>query len=377
MHFQLMPVFLLAGIAAAATPEVRGVWVDRSVMGSREKIREVMRTLADGNLNAAFVNVWSRGYPLWPSRTFESETGMVIDPGYTGRDPLQEAIEEGQKVGVAVIPWVEYGFVGGWSGYHPGQGGKGPIFDRHPEWLAQARNGSTSFPIQAGGSYFWMIHTHPDVQEFLFRMMEELARDYDVPALQFDRARYPSLDCGYDDYTRNLYREETGREAPDSPGDAQWLRWRADKLNEFIGTLNRRIKEADWRMLTTNAPVVYRLSYVDYAQDYPAWVRQGAVDFISPQIYRNDTAAFGRELDNQLREMPRGARLVPGVNVVADAEVVVATIEDVRRRKLPGVVLWYYGSLLQTGALRRLKETVYSEPAALPWRSAKAGANAE
>jgi hypothetical protein len=88
----------------------------------------MMQSLAAANCNAAFVNVWSRGYPLWPSDVFERETGLRIDPNFAGRDPLAELLEEGREAGIAVFPWAEYGFVGGYSHYLPGPGGRGPIF---------------------------------------------------------------------------------------------------------------------------------------------------------------------------------------------------------------------------------------------------------
>ena len=56
-----------------------------------EEIRATMRGLAAANFNVAFVNAWSRGYPLWSSRVFERETGLRTDPQYAGRDVMREA----------------------------------------------------------------------------------------------------------------------------------------------------------------------------------------------------------------------------------------------------------------------------------------------
>jgi uncharacterized lipoprotein YddW (UPF0748 family) len=64
--------------------------------------------------------------------------------------------------------------------------------------------------------------------------------------------------------------------------DAAWMRWRADRLNRFLRDLGRAAKEADWRGLITNAPVVFLFSYANFVQEYPAWVREGSLDFISP-----------------------------------------------------------------------------------------------
>ena len=189
-----LALFLLFAVALPAA-EVRGVWIARDSLGSRARIRSTMEALGKANFNVAYVDVWSQGYPLFPSRVFEEETGLLIDPQYEGRDILQEAIEEGKPNGIAVVPWFEYGFVGVWSGRLRGES-LGPIFDRHPEWLAKTRTGETKFSIGGGAYYLWMAHTHPDAQNFLIQLMEEAQGRYDVPGIQFDRARYPTLECG-------------------------------------------------------------------------------------------------------------------------------------------------------------------------------------
>jgi hypothetical protein len=46
----------------------------------------------------------------------------------------------------------------------------------------------------------------------------------------------------------------------------------------------------------------------------------------------------------------------------------VRQIELCRERNLPGIVVWYYGGLVQKAAFGKLKQTVFAEPAALPWK---------
>ncbi len=363
---------LLAAMAAKAG-ELRGVWVDRSSLESRETIREMMRSLAGANFNAAFVNVWSRGYPLWPSDVFERETGIRVDPSYRDRDVMQELVEEGREAGIAVFPWAEYGFIGGYSHYFPGAGGRGPLLDVHPEWAARTRGGDDRFPIAGapGQFFYYLIHAHPGVQTFLMELMAEVVERYEVPGLQFDRARYPQADCGYDEFTVDLYRREhEGKAPPENPGDAEWTAWRAAKLNQFVNSLYRRLKHSDWRTLVSNAPTVYPNSLTNFAQDWPAWMREGSLDFVVPQVYRADVASFQRDLATQLRAVttdPR--RLVAGVDITnGTPDVLIAQVEQARAQGVRGVVIWYYAGLVRKDALARLKDTVFAEPAALPWR---------
>ncbi|MFN6204269.1 MAG: family 10 glycosylhydrolase, partial [Acidobacteriota bacterium] len=96
----LAGVILLLGVrpvggreVAPASVEIRAVWLDRSSLVSRQEIRSTLEQLASANFNLVLVNVWSRGYPLWPSGVFARESGLSIDPEYVGRDPLAEVIE--------------------------------------------------------------------------------------------------------------------------------------------------------------------------------------------------------------------------------------------------------------------------------------------
>jgi uncharacterized lipoprotein YddW (UPF0748 family) len=363
---------LLAVFAVWTNAEIRGVWVDRVSLASRAEIRATMQAVARAHFNTVHLNVWSRGYPLWRSEVFRQETGIDVDPGFGGRDVLWEAVEEAREAGLAVIPWFEYGFVGGWSGYRPGRDGRGPIFDTHPEWLARTRSGEARFPIAGGGGdFFWMAHTRPDVQEFLITMVREVAAGYDVPAVEFDRARYPQLDCGYDAYTRQLWADtHAGASLPDNPNDPEFLRWRTGQLNLFIQRLYRGVKDANWRTLISNAPVPLPTSISNFAQDYGAWMREGSLDFVTPQLYRPNAAAFERDLDNQIRSLPSSSatRLVPGLDVTnGGVDELIAMIRAVRARSLPGFVVWYYRGIGATG-LERLRDSVLVEKAPLPWR---------
>ncbi len=365
-----IPLLVLAALPLAA--EIRGVWVDRVSLASRQEIRATMQAIAGANFNTVHLNVWSRGYPLWRSEVFRQHTGIDVDPGFNGRDVLWEAIEEARDAGLTVIPWFEYGFVGGWSGYRPGQDGRGPIFDAHPEWLARTRAGEVRFPIAGGGGdHFWMVHTRPDVQDFLVELVREVAAGYDVPAVEFDRARYPQTDCGYDSYTSQLWAEShQGAALPANPNDPAWLGWRTELLNAFLMRLYRGVKAAGWRTLVSNAPVPLPTSVTNFAQDYGAWLRQGSLDFVSPQVYRRDAASFERDLDNQIRALPAASieRLVPGIDVTnSGVEELIAMIRIVRDRKLPGFVVWYFRGIGESG-LERLRSSVLSDKSKLPWR---------
>jgi hypothetical protein len=100
-------------------------------------------------------------------------------------------------------------------------------------------------------------------------------------------------------------------------------------------------------------------------------MRQRSLDFVSPQVYRASVADFEAELDRQAAHMGgEVSRLVPGIDITnsRSAENLAQQIEAVRKRNLPGFVVWFYGGLTANNALEPLKAGVLKEKAELPFR---------
>lgn len=72
----------------------------------------------------------------------------------------------------------------------------------------------------------------------------EFVTRYDAPAIQFDDHFSLKKTFGYDNFTLALYEQGTGRTGRPSPDDADWLRWRATKLTQFVAQVSRAIKAA-------------------------------------------------------------------------------------------------------------------------------------
>ncbi|MBZ0199461.1 MAG: family 10 glycosylhydrolase [Ignavibacteriaceae bacterium] len=344
-------LFILLFIGSSFPQELRGTWIARNTLSSKEAIAQAMDSLAANNFNTVYINAWSRGYPLWQSSLFFNETGMSVDPTYTGRDILAEAVSEAHRVGLHVEAWFEYGFVGGWTGNLP-PGGKGPIFDSHPDWVAKKQDGSEI----DNSNFYWMIHTHPDVQNFLIGLCTEVARKYDIDGIELDRIRYSSLDYGYDWYTDSLYRmEHNGTQPPANVNDSGWLRWRADNLNAFMQRTYDSIKTVNPHVNISNAPSLYSsnsyTSYNSFAQDWVWWLNNGGVvDNVQVQSYVGSSAAFGSIIDfmssliNDKSHAYPSFAVSPGGTQVAVQELV-KFVNVTRAKGYRGNSIWYFTDL--------------------------------
>ncbi len=148
----------LSGMAQSALPttELRGVWltnIDSDVLFSSDRLSNGLRRLSRLHFNSIYPTVWNWGYTLYPSATAERVIGRRVDPhsGLQQRDMLAEAVQQGHRLGMAVIPWFEFGFMA------PADS---ELARRHPDWLTQRRDGS-QVVMEGIWPRVWMNPFHP------------------------------------------------------------------------------------------------------------------------------------------------------------------------------------------------------------------------
>ncbi|MEI7527596.1 MAG: family 10 glycosylhydrolase [Elusimicrobiota bacterium] len=359
--------------------ELRGVWltnVDSRVLDSRANIAEAMQFLADNNFNVVYPVVWNKALTLYPSEVMRKYFGAELEqlPGYRGRDPLAEVIEEAHKRGIAVIPWFEYGFAASYN-----QEG-GHIIRAKPGWAARDSGGK----LLKKNGFEWLNAFDPEVQEFMLALVTEVAQKYEADGVQGDdRLPAQPIEGGYDPVTSALYKEQEGAAPPSDFRDARWKRWRAARLSAFGRELYRRVKAAKPGLMVSWAPSVYPWSLEEYLQDWRSWAdpaQDGGAyaDLVHPQIYRYGMAQYGDTLDTQLPgAMGVGARapyLYPGIllsfgKYLMDEDYLKEAVRYNRRRGCNGEVFFFYEGLRKENDRRAkvLKENFYRTPAQLPF----------
>ena len=273
--------------------EVRGVWltnIDSDVLFSPEKTTNAIATLAELNFNTLYPTVWNWGYTLYPSAVAKQEIGIELDPteGLQGRDVLQEIIAQGHQKGMTVIPWFEFGFMA------PADS---ELAKLHPEWLTARADGSTMWLAGKMHERVWLNPLHPEVQKLITDLIVEIISNYDVEGIQLDdHFGYPSS-LGYDDYTVTLYQQEhNGKSPPQNSQDSAWIQWRADKITNYVAELFQAIKQANPQAIVSVSPQPQEISLKSNLLDWPTWERQGLIEELIVQIYRDNTNSFIEEI---------------------------------------------------------------------------------
>lgn len=345
-----------SGTAQAGDAPVRGVWVANvgsSALGSREQICEIVELAHECKLNTLYVVVWNRGMTTYPSEVMRSRLGIACDPRYARFDMLQEMIQAAHAKNMRVIAWFEFGFA---CSYQRADGGA--IIKKYPHWAAQDGAGK----LVTKNGFQWMNGFYPEVQDFMLSLMTEVLKKYDVDGIQGDD-RLPACPSigGYDPWTVNLYKQQhKGKAPPADHLDPDWVDWRVNLLNDFMGRMYRELKATRPNAVVSVAPSIYPWSKQNYLQDWPTWLDNGWVDEVCPQIYRDRVESYRAELRKIATKQVSAAnrsRVFPGV-LIRTAEREFNSVDNVRRmvhenRKLgfAGEVYFYDAALREFSGL--------------------------
>jgi uncharacterized lipoprotein YddW (UPF0748 family) len=307
---------LLCLLASHALAETRGIWLTTTgtnQIASPENTAATMKKISDIGLNTVYVEVWKLGYTEFPSDVAKKYSGVSMKVnGPLQRDLLQETLIEAHRNRLIHIAWFEYGFMAAYSKY-PNE------LSRRKDWLSLNQNGETV----AKNGYIWLNPVHPDAQDLLLGIILEAVRKYDIDGIQLDdRLVWPGLEMGYDKFTRDLYKKETGKDLPSDYEDASFVQWRMNKITAFSKRLTRAVKAANPNIILSLAPGVYPWARDSYMCDWVSWNKWTDApqwDENVVQAYTPDFASFKKTWDNQIQhftdsraDISAGIRLYSG-----------------------------------------------------------------
>jgi uncharacterized lipoprotein YddW (UPF0748 family) len=353
--------------------ELRGVWltnIDSNVLFERDRLKNSLQRLDELNFNTVYPAVWNWGYTLYPSKVAGKVIGRSLDPtpGLQGRDMLKEIVTEGHKKGLTVIPWFEFGFMAPADSL---------LAKNRPQWLT-SRSDGTKIIKEGTHNRVWLSPFRPDVQQFIQDLIIEIVRNYDIDGIQFDDHFGLPSELGYDAYTVALYKKEHRGKAPSkNPKDPEWVRWRANKITDFMKRVFTAIKANKKDCLVSVAPNPQRFSYEFFLADWQRWERMGLIEELVLQIYRDDLNVFVSELEYPevkaaQSHIPVSIGILAGLkNRSIPMEQIQTQVQKVRDRNFAGVSFFFYETLWnlsQEAALKRQSgfQQIFPKPVAYP-----------
>lgn len=353
--------------APSASTEIRGVWltnVASPVLFIPWRVNRALQQLSEMNFNTVYPVVWNRGHTFYPSAIAKKFTGRAQDRLLEllrfGQDVLAVIVKQGNQQNLRVIPWFEYGFM---------TPPNSKLARHHQDWISVRRDSTKTLKevpdeqpslqnlpkfIRNGlvSKQVWLNPLHPEVQAFIRNLIVEVVTKYDVAGIQLDDHFGLPVELGYDTFTVKLYQKEhQGKSPPDDPRDEEWMRWRANKISDFMHQIFKAVKAVKPDVIVSLSPNSQDFSYRAYLQDWQYWVQRGWVEELVVQIYQDDLKSFLAQLSQPAlqvarRQIPVGVGILTGTwSRPVDIAQISEQVQAVRDRGFDGVSFFYWESL--------------------------------
>jgi len=186
------------------------------------------------------------------------------------------------------------------------------------------REGRTQVTVK-GEPSDWLCPSHAANRKLELDSMLEVARKYPVDGLHFDYIRYPWHEFCYCDGCRKRFEADSKRPVKNWPEDCfsgarkqEYIDWRCQQITALVEAVSHEARTIRPGMKISAA--VFG-SYPDcrrsVAQDWPAWIKAGYLDFVCPMDYTTNDAEFTSLVRNQLKLIDGRVPLYPGIGATA------------------------------------------------------------
>ncbi len=274
--------------------EFRGVWVATvnnidwpskkglSIQEQKKEAIELLDMMQEHRMNAVIFQARPCSDAFYKSNIEPWSQYLTGSPGKDpGYDPMAFWIDESHKRGLEFHAWI------------------------NPFRIAQNANEELSVNSVAFQHKDWVVnygnklYLNPALEEsrnYIAEVVRDIVSRYDIDAIHMDDYFYPYPVAGVDFPDDEQFYANRQGFAIENKGD-----WRRRQVDEIISLLGKTIKEAKpnvkfgispfgvWRNKDMDAAgsntYAGVTNYDDLYADVPRWLRNGWVDYLSPQIY--------------------------------------------------------------------------------------------
>jgi uncharacterized lipoprotein YddW (UPF0748 family) len=354
------------GVFAGNAQPLKGAWVASvynlnfpSRVGlspeiQKAQIRRIIEAAARSGLNALMVQVRAESDALYYSRIEPWSrylTGMQgAAPGY---DPLDYFIKVGREHGIAIHAWI-----------NPYRAAANATEARASNHVSRQLAGA----VHRIGSALWLDPGDPAVREHVVNVVRDIVERYPVAGVILDDYFYPYPSHSYPkgSFPDHTFYAKYGSNF--EIGD-----WRRQNINSLIRQLHDAVKAArpgaefgvsPFGIYSKGFPsnVTVELDqYRDLYADPVAWLKNGWVDYLSPQLYWRDKSAqsFSALLEwwRSPQANPRGIPIYPSIAIdrlggsygwpSSEIASQLALETSIKPRSSGGFILWSVGPLLE------------------------------
>lgn len=367
--------------------EIRGWWVHAfdDTLYTREGIHRMLDEAVRSGANTIIAQVARRQDATYAS----SRLPRLPAPGLADDlDVLAELVPAAHDRGLQVHAWSSV-----LPAYHEDYDAldlpADHVWRRHgpgsdEPWVSADVNGTAGEFLDPGV---------PGVHEHVVGALTEIAANYDVDAVHLDYLRYAQGDLGlaadnssgvtgYNDIALQRFAAQTGDGGRPAPTDERWSAWRRAQTRDLVRRIRAEIADVAPDVAVSQAGITWgelpeaglkaTPTYRSVFQNWPRWLREGAIDVAIPMNYFPEprwSAQFDRWTAWEEGLAADGLLAVGQGALVNEPHDSIAQLTRARPRA-DGAVVYSYQQQTDEhrarGLAGRLSSELWSEPAAAP-----------
>ena len=281
-----------AATPAAAPAPALGLWlttVDSAVLYAPAEAARAVAFLRHNGFRRVALPLYTAGMVTWTPESSRNRLAIPTDSRLPATGATASLLAELGQAGMERVGWFEFGLMA------PADA---PWLAGRDDLLLRDAAGSTLWQESPGLNRVWLNPLLPEVQQTLEDLVVDACSRLPLELIQFDDHLGFPVRFGYDPATLAAWRATgAGRRDPSpAPAAPAWIAWRADQVTALLVRLRTAMATACPAVRVSVSPNPQEFSYTSYLADWSRWVRQGLVDEVVVQIYRDNLAALGREL---------------------------------------------------------------------------------
>ena len=352
--FLFLGLLFLSPVSAEPPSQGRALFVtvlqDPQVLSSRKAIQNLVHFAKKARMQDLFIQVY-RANKAWFSSKVGDSTPYQENLKRLGEDSFQLLIEEAHRAGLKVHAWINL--------LSLSANQNAPLLKKYgPEILTQNLKEKKTLEDYKIDSQYFLEPGDPRVREELSNLVGEILAAYPaLDGIQFDYVRYPDRNpfYGYTEINLKRFEEATGLKNPDESQEI-WKDWRRDQVTKLLEILDRKARShrPNLRVSATGC-MPYIRAFHEAFQDWPSWLTDRRVDFVTAMSYVRTSEEFERYVTDLKKRVPDFKKVILAVGaykLMDSPEEFKKEFRFCEASGAGGCVILHYGSLLEATELQ-------------------------
>ncbi len=325
------------------------------VLSSTDKIEQLIRRAHQMKIKTLFVQVY-RANKAWFATKHADDSLYQEYKIRLGRDPFEFLIKKAHENNIEVHAWLNVLSLSANT--------EAPLLKKYGTGiLTRNKQDKKILEDYKIDNQYFLEPSDPRVRREMTSIVGDLLKGYPkLDGIQFDYIRYPDVHpfYGYSSYNIERFKKISGLKeiVEDSP---KWKQFKRDQVTSLLQVLVKKTRSLRPKIhISTTGCLSYARAYHEALQDWPSWINQGLIEFVTVMNYPSDYPDFEKnvcEIKEKLGDLKKINVAVGAYKFVhKDTDIFRQQYEYCKKSGAKGCAIFHYSNFQENPALARALE---------------------